>query len=184
MNFHRKTIYFEFIFTTNCFLFFFFLVQSDAPIIVLLSRQDSQLYRTFVQYLLSQDVVLIIFSSEQYLSQWLIQNSSLNITNLVLESLYCTRQFIFDCHSIKNVHSILIYCHENELCDLERYTRRLPKVDGIYTDDIRLLMKLVVNQIFLAEQLGDEAKYENRNELKAQRNYDRAVRFCELIENI
>lgn len=159
-------------------------VQDDAPIIILLSEHQSPLYRKFLQYLSSQDLVLVFCSSERSLAQWLIQNPSLNISNLVLQSNCCERQFIYDCHSLTNIESILIYCNVNELSDLEQYTRRLPKVEGIYSDDMRLLMKLVMNQIFLAERSGDEHRYENKNELKAQRNYDRAIRLCELVEDI
>jgi hypothetical protein len=74
-----------------------------------------------------------------------------------------------------------VHCATAELITLERFTRTYPKVDGIYNDDRRLLIKLVFDLTFFSEELGDHQREDNNNELEAQRNYDRALKLCTLV---
>ena len=161
-----------------------FLVQSGAPIIILLCHQYSPLRTKFITYLVNQDVVLILFVLEDYLWQWLNQNSSLTVTSLIVQSTNKSQQFISCSHSYRSINSILIYCTTSEMDSLQRYSRSFPKIDGIYHDEIRLLVKLAMDLIFVSEELGDSQREDNNNELEAQRNYDRALKFCALVKQI
>ena len=56
-------------------------------------------------------------------------------------------------------------------------------IDGIYDDDKRVLIKLVIDLALVSEQIGDEEREYKNNELEAQRNYDRALKLCKLAKN-
>jgi hypothetical protein len=67
---------------------------------------------------------------------------------------------------------------------LQRFSRSYIKSDGIYDDDARILIKLVIDLALVSEEIGDEQREDNNNELEAQRSYDRAMKLCELVKKL
>lgn len=67
---------------------------------------------------------------------------------------------------------------------LQRFSRSYIKIDGIYDDDARILIKLVIDLALVSEEIGDEQREDNNNELEAQRSYDRAMKLCELVKKL
>jgi hypothetical protein len=59
-----------------------------------------------------------------------------------------------------------------------------PKVNGVYNDERRLLIKLMFDLAFYSEELGDHQREDKNNEPYAQRNYDRALRLCTLVTDL
>lgn len=162
----------------------FFLVCSNAPIVIYFGPQQSSLGIALVSYLSVEDITLILFSTEEHLWQWLNSKSSLQIASLILQPVIHTQAVISRCHIHINVRSILCLCSTDDLTTLQRFSRSYPKVDGIFDDDNRLLIKLVVDLIHFSEELGDQRRRDQSNEIEAQRNYSRALKLCDLAKKI
>jgi hypothetical protein len=135
-----------------------------------------------ITYLAAHDIVLILFLIEEHMWQWLNLNHSLTITSLVLQPSINSQEFIFRSHSYISIRSILVRCATNELVALQRFSRTYPKVDGIYDDDTRLLIKLVIELTVVSDEMGDQQREDNNNEMEAQRNYDRVLKLCALVK--
>ncbi len=147
-------------------------------------HEQSSLRTKLIKHLVGQDIVLILFSIEEYLWQWLNLNPSLTIVSLVLQPIINSQELISRSHTYVNIRSILVHCATAELITLERFTRTYPKVDGIYDDERRLLIKLMFDLTFYSEELGDHQREDKNNELEAQKNYDRALKLCTLVKNL
>jgi hypothetical protein len=125
---------------------------------------------------------LILFSVEDHLWQWLELNSSLTVASLVLQPTVHTQQLIAHSHTYTGIRSILVRCITADLTTIERFARPYTKVDGIFGDDTRLLIKLVADLTLFSEELGDQQRDDESNEMTVQRNYDRALKLCVLVQ--
>ncbi len=161
-----------------------FLVRSGAPIALWFGHTHSPLRAKLIELFVSQDIVLILFFIEEYLWQWLDLNPSLTIVSFVLQPIINSRELISRIHAYINIHSILVHCSQTELIMLDRFTRMYPKVNGVYNDERRLLIKLMFDLAFYSEELGDHQREDKNNEPYAQRNYDRALRLCTLVTDL
>jgi hypothetical protein len=157
-------------------------VRSGAPIVIYFGHQNSSLRAKLIADLVAFDIVLILFLIEEHLWQWLNLNSSLTIASLVLQPTVNCQEFILRSHSYNSIRSILVRCATNDLITVQRFSRRYPKIDGIYDDDTRLLIKLAIDLTFISEEIGDQQREDNNNEIEAQRNYDRAIKLCALVK--
>lgn len=83
-----------------------------------------------------------------------------------------------------SVCSIFVRCTTNELPCLKQSIGFHPKIDSIYDDDTRLLIKLVIELALASEEIGDQLSEDENNELKAQRNYQRALNLCALAKEL
>ena len=128
--------------------------------------------------------MLILVSNEEQLWRWLRLNSSRTVASLVLETEDNSEQLVSRSHSYSNVRSILIRCKTSQFRSLERLSRSLIKVDGIFDDDTRLVIKLVVDLTIYSEEMGDHMKEDKNNILAAERHYDRAMKLCNLGEHL
>ncbi len=131
-----------------------------------------------------EDITLILFSREEQLCYWLNTNSLLKVASLVIESNINMQNFLSRRHVYKSIRSILVRCKTDELTNLQRFSRSFINIDGIYDDNTRLLIKLVIDLALFSEQIGDEQREDKNNELEAQRNYDRAIKLCELAKTL
>jgi hypothetical protein len=136
-----------------------------------------------INHLKNEDVTLILFSIEDYLWQWLDLNLSLTVASLVLQPNLDIQGLITRIHTYNGVRSILIRCLTSELTTLQRFSRSYSKVDGIFDDDTRLQIKLVFDLTLFSEELGDKYAEDENNQLEVRRNYDRALKFCSLVQN-
>ena len=84
----------------------------------------------------------------------------------------------------RNIRSILIRCKTNELISIQRLARSYANIDGVYVDDIRVLIRLVMDLALVSEELGDEEREDKNNEMEAQRHYDRALKLCALARRL
>ena len=164
--------------------FLFFLVRNGAIVVLWLGQQDSSLRTDLIKYLTPTDTTLLLFSTEVQLRYWLNTNSSLKVTSLIIEASVTTQNFLASCHDYKTVRSILIRCQTTELIDLQRFSRSFVKIDSIYADDTRVLIKLVIDLALVSEEMGDEEREDKNNELEAQRHYARALKLCELAKQL
>jgi hypothetical protein len=137
-----------------------------------------------IEYLLPQDITLILFSTEEQLWDWLDTNSSVRIVSLIIQTNDNIQDIVSHSHAYTNVHSILVRCNTVELTSLQRFARSYIKINGIYNDDTRLLIKLVFDLTFFSEELGDQQRDDENNELDAQRNYHRALKLCALARKL
>ncbi len=160
-----------------------FLVRSGAPIIIYFGQHQSPLRSAIINHLKNEDVTLILFSIEEYLWQWLDLNLSLTVASLVLQPTLDIQGLITRVHTYNGVRSILIRCLTSELTTLQRFSRSYSKVDGIFADDTRLQIKLVFDLTLFSEELGDKYAEDENNQMEVRRNYDRALKFCSLVQN-
>jgi len=144
----------------------------------------SPLRTALIEYLIPEDITLILFSREEQLCYWLNTNSSMRVASLVIQTNINIQDVLSRSHANTNVHSILVRCRTNELTSLQRFVRSYIKINGIYDDDTRLLIKLVIDLALFSEEIGDEQREDENNELEAQRNYDRALKLCALARRL
>ncbi len=159
-----------------------FLVRSGAPIVICFSPRESTLRAALIAYLTVEDITLILFTIEDHLWQWLDQNSSLMVAALVLEPTVRIQECITRSHAYVRVRSILVRCKTADLAIIQGFSRSLTKVHGIFADDTRILIKLVADLTLFSEELGDQQMEDEKNEIEAQRNYDRALKLCILVQ--
>ncbi|CAF3635710.1 unnamed protein product [Rotaria sp. Silwood1] len=159
-------------------------VCSTAPIVIWCGSQYSSLRIALITYLKAEDITLILFSVEEHLRQWLDLNSSLTIASLILQSDIHIQELIARTHTYAGIRSILVRCRTTDLIAIQRYSRSYPKVDGIFDDDNRLLIKLVVDLALFSEELGDRQREDDNNEMEVQKNYARALKLCALVRKI
>jgi hypothetical protein len=152
--------------------------------VIWFGEQQSSLRITLIEYLPGHDIILILFSSKEHLWQWLNLNSSLMVASLILQSTINNQEIIAQSDSYDSIQSILIRCVTDELITLQRFSRTYNKVDGIFNDDERLLIKLAIDLTLFSEELGDQQREDENNEMEAQRNYDRALKLCVLVKKI
>jgi hypothetical protein len=149
-----------------------------------LGQTPSPLRTALIEYLIPEDITLILFSTEEQLWYWLNTNSSLRVASLIIETNINIQNILSCSHAYKSIRSILVRCRTNELTSLQRFSRPYIKIDGIYDDDTRLLIKLVIDLALFSEEIGDQKREDENNELEAQPNYDRAIKLCELAKKL
>ncbi|CAF1208589.1 unnamed protein product [Adineta steineri] len=159
-------------------------VRSGGLIVLWLSKKDSSLRSVVIEYLIPEDITLILFSTEEQLWNWLNTYYSLTVACLIIETNTNIQDIICRSHAYTSIHSILIRCLTNELTRLQRFSRSYIKIDGIFADDTRLLIKLVIDLALFSEELGDQQTKDENNQLKAQRHYDRALSLCTLARKL
>ncbi|CAF4183698.1 unnamed protein product, partial [Rotaria sordida] len=151
-------------------------VRSNAPIVIWCGPQHSSLRIALITYLTVEDITLILFSVEEHLWQWLDLNSSLTVASLILQPAIRSQELIARSHTYVGIRSILVRCRTNDLTIIQRSSRSYSKVDGVFDDDTRLLIKLVVDLVLFSEELGDQQREDDDNEMEAQKHYARALK--------
>lgn len=111
-------------------------------------------------------------------------NPLLTVVSLVIEFRRRADSIISDIHSSSNIRSILVHCDPSDKEHLQLLTRLYYKVDGIFTDETRLIIKLGFDLSFYSEELGDYFKENKKDDDQARRHYDRALSLCALLEQI
>jgi hypothetical protein len=164
--------------------FLFTLVHSGDLIVLWFGEKESSLRTALIEYLNPQDITLMLFSTEEQLWCWLTIYSSIRVACLVVETNINIQDIVRRSSAYASIRSILIRCHTNELITLQQFSRSYVNIDGIFTDDTRLLIKLVVNLILISEEMGDQQREVENNELAAQRTYDRALKLCALARTL
>ena len=159
-------------------------MRSGAPIVIWYGPLHSSLRTTLIEYLTVEDITLIVFSVEDHLWQWLNSNSSLIVASLILQSADRIQELIRRSHAYPNVRSILVRCASTDLTGLQTFSRIFSKVDGVFSDDTRLMIKLVADLTLFSEELGDRLRENQNNEIGVQRNYDRALKLCVLVQKL
>ncbi len=149
-----------------------------------LGQNHSPLRTALIEHLIPIDINLILFSTEEQLWHWLNTNCSMKVASLVIETNINTQNILLRSHAYKNVRSILVRCRTNELISLQRFSRSYINIDGVYDDDTRVLIRLVIDLALVSEELGDEEREDKNNEFEAQRNYDRALKLCALARRL
>ncbi|CAF1054562.1 unnamed protein product [Rotaria sordida] len=159
-------------------------VRSNAPIIICFGPQHSSLRIALITYLTVEDITLILFSVEEHLWQWLDLNSSLTVASLILQPIIHSQEIIARTHTYVGIRSILVRCRTTDLITIQRFSRSYRKIDGVFDDDTRLLIKLFIDLTLFSEEIGDQQREDENNEIEAQRNYARALKLCVLVKKI
>lgn len=145
------------------------------------SSQPSSLAIDLVRYLRLADIAVTIILQEDQLWSYLNRKA---VSCLIIETKSNNENLISRCHAYKTVRSILVRCQEQDLTCLQRHVRSYAKVDGVYADDARILIKLVIDLTLIFEEMGDEARQDKYNEFEAQQHYDRALKLCDLVKKL
>ncbi|CAF1113103.1 unnamed protein product [Rotaria sordida] len=159
-------------------------VHHGDLIVLWFGEKNSSLRTALMEYLITEDITLILFSTEEQLWCWLNTYSSLKVASLVIQTNINIQDIVCRSSTFANIHSILIRCSTNELITLQRFSRSYVKIDGIFADDTRLLIKLVIDLALFSEEIGDQQREDEDNELNAQRNYGRARNLCTLAKRL
>ncbi|CAF2505986.1 unnamed protein product [Rotaria sp. Silwood2] len=159
-------------------------VCASTFVVLWLGEKHTSLTAAFIEYVKCLDITFIYFSTKTQLWYWLNTHSSVRIASLIIETKINIQNVMSDSHAYKNIRSILVRCETNELTILQRFSRSYRKIDGIFADDTRLLIKLIIDLALFSEEIGDQKREDENNELEAQRNYDRALKLCTLVQKI
>ncbi|CAF1332924.1 unnamed protein product [Rotaria sp. Silwood1] len=159
-------------------------VCAGAVVVLWLGEKHSSLRAALIEYLIPKDITLILFSTKEQLWNWLNIYSSVRVASLMIETNTNIQNIVSHTHVYKSIRSILIRCRTNELTMLERFSRSYIKIDGIFADDTRLLIKLIIDLALFSEEIGDQQREDENNELEAQRNYDRALKLCAIVKKL
>ncbi|CAF1541431.1 unnamed protein product [Adineta ricciae] len=153
-------------------------VRPGNIVIIWLGEQVSSLRTTLEDHLTAEDVILLSYSMPDQLWHWLKMNPSITLASLIIEVKTDLQEVVKHSHSHRNVRSIVVRCTNNELLRTQRSVRSYAKIDGVFADDTRLLIKVSIDLALFSEELGDQKREDENNELEAQRHYARAFRFC------
>ncbi|CAF0969361.1 unnamed protein product [Rotaria sordida] len=159
-------------------------VQNGALVVLWYGHKHSSLRTALIECLIPRDITLIFFHTEEQLWYWLNTNSSMRVASLVTEANINIQNIVSRSHPYKNIRSILIRCNMNQLTTLQRFSRSYVKIDGVYNDDIRLLIRLTIDLALLSEEIGDQKREDENNELEVQRHYERALKLCALAKTL
>ena len=159
-------------------------MRSGDLIVLWLGKTHSTLRNVLTEYSIVANVTLILFSAEEQLWSWLNTHDSTTVASLVFEGDIHIQDAVCRSSDYPSVRSILIRCSSNQLAPLQRFSRSFSKIDGTFADDTRLLIKLLIDLALFCEQIGDQQREDDGNELEAQRNYDRALHLCALARRL
>lgn len=143
---------------------------------------QSPLRRSLIQCLEDIDISLISFSTEDQLLYWLNTNPITTAAALILESNTHLQNSLSSNEIFRTIRSILIRCRSDQLTKLRRFSRTYRNIDGVYDDDKRVLIKLILDLASFSEELADQERDDRNNQREAQRHYDRALKLCEIAE--
>lgn len=160
-----------------------FLVSSDAPIVILYGSKYSTLHSNLRSNFRSVDIQFKSFTQERQLKRWIRLNPLLTVVSLVIEVRRGADSIISEIHCSSKIRSILVHCDPSDKEHLQVLPRLYYKVDGIFTDERRLLIKLGFDLSFYSEELGDYFK-DKKDDDQARRHYDRALSLYALLEQI
>ncbi|UJR11573.1 hypothetical protein I4U23_015753 [Adineta vaga] len=159
-------------------------ISLEDVIVVWLGRNESSLRRSLIEYLPSQNVTLILFSRKEQLYSWLNSNSSLTVACLIIETNENLEDLICRCNTYSSIRSILIRCFSNELNYFRRLFRSYVKINGIFADDTRLSIKLLIDLALFSEEIADHQADNENKQIYVQKNYDRALNLCALAKRL
>lgn len=152
--------------------------------VICYSESKSSLTTTIMENFLHTGISLISFSQEEQLWSWLYSHPSRIVAYLIVAADKNIEYILSHSNSYANIHSILIRCSNDDLVHLKPLSRIYLKINGIYSDDARVLLKLTIGLALLFEQMGDHQREVKGIELEAQRNYQLAVNFCALAKRL
>ncbi|CAF1688731.1 unnamed protein product, partial [Adineta ricciae] len=166
-------------------------VRRGDVIVIWLGKKESSLRNALIEYLVPRDITLVLLSSEEQLWCWLNTYSSLTVACLIIETsttttttTTTTEEVVCRCRTVSSIRSMLIRCCSHELTRLQRTFRSNTKVDGIFSDNTRLLIKLVIDLALFSEEIGDDHAENDNDEVYIRRNYDRALSLCALAKSL
>ncbi|CAF1347829.1 unnamed protein product [Adineta ricciae] len=160
-------------------------VRRGDVIVIWLGRKESSLKNALIEYLVPRDITLVLLSIEEQLWCWLNTYSLLTVACLIIETSTTTSEEVAcRCRTIPSIRSMLIRCCSHELTRLQRTLRSNTKIDGIFSDDTRLLIKLVIDVALFSEEIGDDHAENDNDEVNIRRNYDRALSLCALAKRL
>ena len=142
----------------------------------------SSLRPTLIKRLKAAGISVIVFLTEDQLLHWLNTNSITKVAALILEPNTHIQNSLSSNQIFRTIRSILIRCTTDQLIHLRRFSRTYRNIDGVYDDDIRVLIKLMLDLACFSEELGDQEREDRNNHREAQRHYDRALKLCEIAE--
>ncbi|CAF0914300.1 unnamed protein product [Adineta ricciae] len=153
-------------------------IRPGSIVIIWLGEQISSLRTILEAHLTAEDVTLLSYSMPEQLWHWLKMNPSVTLASLTIEVKTNLQEVVKHSHSYRNVRSIVVRCTNNDLLRTQRFARSYAKIDGVFADDTRLLIKISIDIALFSEELGDQKREDENNELEAQIHYARALRFC------
>ncbi|CAF1130465.1 unnamed protein product, partial [Didymodactylos carnosus] len=91
--------------------------------------------------------------------------------NETVLSLVSLPNFTSIVHTLSQIHSIYIYCFDDNLQFLKSWSESYPKVQAVFSTEERLLFKLAIDMSLYFTKIGDD---HNRtgNTLSADKNYE------------
>ncbi|CAF4202532.1 unnamed protein product, partial [Rotaria sp. Silwood2] len=147
-------------------------------------EKNSSLKTALIEYLIPEDITLMLFSTEEQLWHWLNIYSSRKVVYLVIQTNINIQNIVRRSSAYPSIHSILIHCSTNELATLQQFSRSHVKIEGIVTDHPRVLIKLVIELALFCEEIGDRTREDGNNDFDIQKIYDRALKLCNLAKRL
>ncbi|CAF1536080.1 unnamed protein product [Rotaria magnacalcarata] len=159
-------------------------VDPDMLAVLYFGQSDSSLRTALIKNVTTQDIALILFSKQEQLWHWLDTTSSVRNVFVIIQANMNIAYILYRIHAYFSVRSIFLRCKTNELNSFKELRTFYIKINGIYDEDARILIKLVIELALFSEEKGDQDRENRNNELGAQRNYQRALNLCALVRTL
>jgi hypothetical protein len=93
------------------------------------------------------------------------------------------QSFIDRAHSCQNIRAIYVQCESTQLLQQRRLARNYPKLDGVYDDPLRLLIKVIMDVALFCEETADRQKHDVLATKLAHKNYQRSIDLYAFADN-
>ncbi|CAF1134173.1 unnamed protein product, partial [Didymodactylos carnosus] len=120
------------------------------------------------------DEPILFFNEKEICLEYIHSHSDKHIFLIISDE--NVRDFILTVHSLLQIHSVYVYCTEDDFRMLAIWSDAYPKVWGVFSIEERLLNKLVLDLALYWTEKGDEYKKAGVMKL-ANINYKRSLKL-------
>ncbi|UJR18446.1 hypothetical protein I4U23_005351 [Adineta vaga] len=152
------------------------IVFTDTILTSLVPNFLSKLFR-------SQDIDIIEHWNEESFFQSINPDDS--ITHfIIINSRRKVENLVNRVHSRQNIQAMYLHCETKALKYQRRLARNYSKLDAVYDDSLRLLVKLIMDIALFCEETADRQKAYAPLKKAAYRNYQRSIDLYAFAETM
>ncbi|CAF1466086.1 unnamed protein product [Didymodactylos carnosus] len=152
--------------------------DASSSLFVIWYDKDERRQEIMIRIQQKLGVQLLFFNEKQTCLQYIHMHSDKHI--FLITSDEDSKDFITIIHSLLQIHSIYIYCTEDDFDMLAIWSNLFPKVWGVFSFEERLFNKLVLDLALYCTEKGDAYKKDGDMKL-ANINYTRSVNLYNTI---
>jgi hypothetical protein len=154
-------------------------------VIALTSRLSEYLLAELKKLFSPLDIEICIYRNENSLIESVISNSSMSHFVIIGDRVNGKVQNLVDrMYRLPNIQSIYVYCQTKQLKHLRRLARTYPRLDAVFDDSLRLLIKLTLDMALFCEETAARQKDDATTTEIGEENYQRSITLYRLAEQM